>query len=213
MTVVDPVPIEVGRPMVLLRLGYRRPSQVPAKVSGLIEEVMEQGRARLAPKAVHREVAVEAPAADRVILGTTLQVTSRSVHERFARCRTAFVFAATIGPALEEWGQALLDAEELTRALLVDAFGSAAATALGMKIEELASRSFQERGLQATKRYAPGYGDWDLADQAPLLSLLDAGRIGIVLTEDHLMLPAKSISGVVGGAPAGEPSAADSTGS
>lgn len=201
MTIVDPVPIIVGRPMVLLRLGYRRPSQVPAKTGRLIDEVMEQGRARLAPKAIYREVAVAAPEAGVTVIGESLRSNSRSVHDRFARCRTVFVFAATVGPALEDWGHEVLDAGEVTRSLLIDAFGSAAATALGMAIEDLATRHFRDRGLVVTKRYAPGYGDWDLADQAPLLGLLDAARIGIRLTEHHLMLPAKSITGVVGGAP------------
>jgi cobalamin-dependent methionine synthase I len=54
-------------------------------------------------------------------------------------------------------------------------------------------------GLQPTKRYAPGYGDWELSSQTALLSLVDAGRIGIRLTGDFLMIPAKSISGVIGG--------------
>jgi cobalamin-dependent methionine synthase I len=58
---------------------------------------------------------------------------------------------------------------------------------------------FRGRGLQATKRYAPRYGDFELEAQAPLLGLLDAGRIGITLTPEHLMLPAKSVSGLVGG--------------
>ena len=31
VTVLDPLPVEVPRPLVLLRLGYRRPDQVPAR--------------------------------------------------------------------------------------------------------------------------------------------------------------------------------------
>ena len=35
--IVDPLPVQVSRPMVLLRLGYRRPAQVPEKVARLID--------------------------------------------------------------------------------------------------------------------------------------------------------------------------------
>ncbi|HXH27983.1 MAG TPA: hypothetical protein VNL37_02995, partial [Candidatus Polarisedimenticolia bacterium] len=56
--VLDPVPIEVPRPMVLLRLGYRRPSQVPERTARLIAGVMEEGRRLLQPRAIVSEVDV-----------------------------------------------------------------------------------------------------------------------------------------------------------
>ena len=87
----------------------------------------------------------------------------------------------------------------MTRGLLADAFASSAAIALGLEVEKLAARLLASENLVATRRFAPGYGDWSLADQAPLCALLDAARIGIALTEDFLMLPAKSITGVIGG--------------
>ena len=91
----------------------------------------------------------------------------------------------------------------MTRSLLADAYGSAAAIALGLALEEAVARECAPLGLQATKRTAPGYGDFDLEAQRPLVDLLDAASIGITLTEDFLMLPAKSISGVLGGRPPG----------
>ena len=81
----------------------------------------------------------------------------------------------------------------------MDAYGSAAAIALGLALEEAVARECAPLGLQATKRTAPGYGDFDLEAQRPLVDLLDAASIGITLTEEFLMLPAKSISGVLGG--------------
>jgi hypothetical protein len=197
--VLDPLPITVARPMVLMRLGYRRPDQVPEKTSRMIGEVMEQGRALLAPRAIYGEFDVSTSPPDRIEIGGAIRSSSRSLRERLAGCRTAVLFAATIGPALEDWGTELLRAEETTRALLVDAFASSAAIILGTEVEKVVERRLAEAGLSATKRYAPGYGDWDLADQTPLFTLLDAGRIGIALTGDHLMLPAKSVSGIIGG--------------
>ena len=196
---VDPLPVQVARPMVLLRLGYRRPSQVPEKITRLIDEIMERGRSLLEPKAVWSEVEVTAPEPGLVVLGGAVRTRSRSVHDRFSTCRTAAVFAATIGPGIDRLGHEWMEAGEMTRALLIDAYGSSAATALGLELELVVAVAFEAKGLEVTKRYAPGYGDWDLGDQAPLLSLLDVASIGVTLTEDHLMLPAKSISGVIGG--------------
>jgi hypothetical protein len=200
--VLDPVPLEVARPMVLLRLGYRRPSQVPDRTARMIAEVEERGRALLAPRAVLAEAAVAAGGGTVALGGDRLRSTSRSLGERLEGCRIAVLFAATIGEALEAWGRELLDAGQMARSLLVDAYASSAAILLGTEIETIVTRRFAARGLAAGKRYAPGYGDWDLEDQTPLCALVGAGRIGIRVTAEHLMVPAKSISGVIGGRPA-----------
>jgi len=133
------------------------------------------------------------------VVGGALRSPSRSLAERLDGCARAELFAATIGPALEDWTRTLNDAGELTRALLADAYGSSAAIALGTSIEIAVAAEFRALGLTPTKRYAPGYGDFELEAQAPLIALVDAARIGIELTPEHLMLPGKSISGVIGG--------------
>jgi len=50
-----------------------------------------------------------------------------------------------------------------------------------------------------TFRFSPGYGDVPLDLQKQLLDVLGAGRrIGLTLTPQYLMMPQKSISGIVG---------------
>jgi cobalamin-dependent methionine synthase I len=197
--VANPLPVEVSRPMVLLRLGYRRPAQVPERSARLIDEIMEAGRALLRPRAIYGIFDAQTLEPDVSLVGGTLRSASRSLHERLHGCRRALLFAATIGDEVETWCRSLLQEGQMTRGLLADAFASSAAIALGLEVETVAARALAEEGLTATKRYAPGYGDWSLESQAPLHALLDASRIGITLTEDYLMLPAKSISGVIGG--------------
>jgi len=197
--IVDPLPIEVPRPMVLIRLGYRHTSQIPEKTSLMIDEVIGRGRALLSPKAIYGVVGVSTPDPGVTEIAGAIRSSSGSLRERLGGCARAVVFAATVGPGVEVWGRELMDSGEMTRGLLADAFASSAAITLGLEVEKIAGRRLAEEGLSATRRYAPGYGDWDLADQTPLLSLLDAGRIGITLTEDHLMIPTKSISGIIGG--------------
>ena len=197
--IVDPLPVRVSRPMVLLRLGYRRPAQVPERTARLIDEIIEKGRGLLTSRSVYGLFDAVTPEPGVSLIGGTLRSTSRSLHERLAGCRRAVLFAATVGPGVENWARELMERGEMTRGLLADAFASSAAIALGLELETIAAQALSEEGLKPTRRYAPGYGDWSLADQAPLHHLLGAERIGIALTEDFLMLPAKSISGVIGG--------------
>jgi hypothetical protein len=197
--VADPQPIEVSRPMVLMRLGYRRPAQVPERTGRLIDEIMDRGRSLLRPRAIYGTFDASTAEPGTSVIGGLIRASSTSLHDRLHGCRRAFLFAATIGPEVETWCHDLMQDGQTTRGLLADAFASSAAIALGLEVEGIAVGVLAEEGLGATKRYAPGYGDWSLADQAPLCALLDAGRIGIALTEDFLMLPAKSITGVIGG--------------
>src|SRR5260370_164325 len=97
MRVADPLPIAVSRPMVLMRLGYRRPAQVPERTARLIAEVMEKGTGLLKPRAVYGMVDAATPEAGVTVLGDALRVASASLHERLRDCRRAVLFAATIG--------------------------------------------------------------------------------------------------------------------
>ncbi len=199
--IIDPVSIMVSRPMVLLRLGYRRPSQVPSRSASRIEEVMERGCTMLAPRAVCARCTVRHPEEGTIEIDGVLRTSSRSLVERLHDCSEAVIFVATIGAEMEEWVAELSSTEKMTLSLIADAYASAAAIELGMVLETLLGEWLVEDGLVPGRRFAPGYGDWNLAAQTPLLRRLDAGRIGISLTEGDLMQPAKSISGVVGGRP------------
>jgi hypothetical protein len=198
MRLFDPLPIDVPRPLVLLRLGYRHSGQVPEKTARLLDEVIAHGQPLLAPRGICGTFEVTKDR-EMTVVGGALRSPSRSLAERLDGCARAVLFAATIGSALEDWIRSLNDSGELTRALLADAYGSSAAIALGTSLEMAVASDFRALGLTPTKRYAPGYGDFELEAQAPLIALVEAGRIGITLTPEHLMLPGKSISGVIGG--------------
>ncbi len=55
------------------------------------------------------------------------------------------------------------------------------------------------RGMNVTKRFSPGYADFPLAFQKYLLDRLKAKeKIGIMLSDNYLMIPMKSITAVIG---------------
>lgn len=95
----------------------------------------------------------------------------------------------------------------LHRMIAIDAvdaliYGSACTDLVERAADVLETRIVSEagrRGLYANYRYSPGYGDFDLAIQGPFIKTLDAGRqLGITVTDDNLLIPAKSITAVVG---------------
>ena len=53
-------------------------------------------------------------------------------------------------------------------------------------------------GLKTTNRYSPGYCGWHVSEQQKLFSLLPDSFCDITLTESSLMMPIKSVSGIIG---------------
>ncbi len=54
------------------------------------------------------------------------------------------------------------------------------------------------KGLHVTNRYSPGYCGWSVAEQGMLFSFLPKNFCDIRLTESSLMIPLKSVSGIIG---------------
>ena len=53
--------------------------------------------------------------------------------------------------------------------------------------------------LNVTKRFSPGYGDFPIEFQQYLLKRVSAKEnLGIILSDDYLMIPTKSITAVIG---------------
>jgi hypothetical protein len=172
---------------------------VPPRTSELLETIIGQGSALLAPRAVCVHSPINETSAGEVAIGELLTTSSRSLAGGLAGCREAWLFAATLGPAVDAWIEELSAADEITRTLLADAYAGAAAIQLGLEMETLLGRRLRAAGLVPGRRCAPGYGDWELSAQHPLLRHLEAGRIGITLSEDGMMAPLKSVSGLIGG--------------
>lgn len=107
----------------------------------------------------------------------------------------AYIMCITAGAALADAVKAHSAEGDTTRALVVDAVGSEL-------VEEAADEvcRYIERtaAVSLTKRFSPGYGDWDLSGQAELDKALNISRIGVTLNEAFLMTPEKTITAVAG---------------
>ncbi len=107
------------------------------------------------------------------------------------------LFAATIGPGVEEKAREAFARGEPFAGTVLDALGSTLAEGAARAVGEAAGRLLGEGGPdRVVRRYHSGYGDWNLSGQADLFRALDPGRIGISLTETFLMVPEKSVAGL-----------------
>ncbi len=191
-----PLKIEIFRKNVLHLLGYRRKNAFPPpEVESQLNRELTLGAELLRFKGIYRKFAA-VHREGKVALDNGYVIPSAKFAHWVQGCPFVYLFAVTAGPLFAERTAQLLDREQISAAMIADAVGSAAAEACA----ETASKFIAELepGSRLTKRYSPGYGDWDVADNRNFLTHIDAGQIGVTLSPGGLMIPEKSISAAIG---------------
>ena len=144
----------------------------------LLNEATEKAERLIVPKGIYTY------AAGRDLPGSTIFASL----DRMAFC------VCTIGPALEAEVTRLSAAGEILKAVALDAIGSVAAEAAAAAVNARIAAEAAREGLKTSCRASPGYGDWDVREQAALFALVPGGRIGVNLSETFMMSPRKSVS-------------------
>ncbi len=110
----------------------------------------------------------------------------------------AAVFAVSIGSGIDNWSRKFFEEDEPLAGYIADLIGSEIAEALADWLEAKIAAHALELGTKHSNRYSPGYCDWSVAEQHKLFSLLPDNFCGVRLNNSGLMVPQKSISGIVG---------------
>lgn len=109
------------------------------------------------------------------------------------------VFVCTIGKGVTEQYKRFTEENEPLKAYFADMLGSIAVEkAMDIFQQQLLEKLLQTKGYAISNRYSPGYCGWLLKEQIKLFELMGDNTCDIRLTDSCLMLPAKSISGVIG---------------
>ncbi|MDH5478531.1 MAG: hypothetical protein OEY50_09375 [Nitrospinota bacterium] len=124
--------------------------------------------------------------------------TGKDMVNLLGQCPQATVLAVTIGDGLETEVERLDKAGDITEAYLLEMVGGLMADYMADRVDERIESSIQRAGFDRTMRYSPGYGDWPLERQPLLARIVEAERIGITVTQSHIMIPRKSVSAVIG---------------
>ncbi|MBN1791204.1 MAG: hypothetical protein JW830_11945 [Bacteroidales bacterium] len=111
--------------------------------------------------------------------------------------RVAF-FVGTCGDAVELLSKQLMKDGHSLEGLIVDLIGSEIAEDVADFVHKKIEEDMGADGLKVTNRYSPGYCKWPVSDQQQLFHLLRDNTCGVQLTGSSLMLPIKSVSGIVG---------------
>ena len=175
--VFDRIDVTIGPEAVLKQLGYPCADSASAKFRKHIEVEL--------PEALQL---IEPTGAYLLVNGT-----GGPKLELFAGAEKMVLALATAGPAIEARAGSLVNAQHGASGLIVDAVGTLAAEKAADFIESRIREDFTRQGWHVSRRYSPGYCDWDIKAQKELLACFP-DTLGIELTDSCLMLPEKSLS-------------------
>lgn len=121
------------------------------------------------------------------------------IIERQLRGSEAYaLFVCTAGLAFEQFQQQLKRENDMVRVFIADALGSVIAEKCADRMEETLQQSIDKLGWHHTNRFSPGYCGWHVSQQQLLFPLFEGNTCGVHLTDSSLMMPIKSVSGIIG---------------
>jgi len=169
------------------------------KLARILKVTLALGERIIEPAAVYATFGMEPPTGAMVHLESArLSLKSRDVASLLSSCDRATLLAATIGGPITSETERLMSERRMTEAMILDAFGSEAVEALVDILCSRLEREAEGAGIAPTRRFSPGYGDWDLNVQPDLLRAVGADRIGIRANEAFILVPEKSVTAIMG---------------
>lgn len=190
--------IQIPKSQVLHHLGYPKKHSKRIPFSSLIDECVKEAQHLIDPRYLCTLETVSVVLNPVTLIRDSLALESQVLADLLDRCSSVVVFVATVGERLETTAHKLAEEESLMRSYILDAIGSAAVEQVVEHVQKVAARLARSQGLMASRRFSPGHCDWDIRQQRALFELADGGQVGVHLTDLGLMVPRKSVSGVIG---------------
>lgn len=108
------------------------------------------------------------------------------------------LFVCTSGLEFETYQHRLKEQGDMVRVFIADALGSVIAEKCADQMEKALQESIDKLGWKHTNRFSPGYCGWHVSQQQLLFPLFQGHTCGVKLTDSSLMIPIKSVSGIIG---------------
>lgn len=169
-------------------------------VASLIDEALHEAEKISEIKAEYRffdEVAFNSEEKS-ICLGDQNFNVGKIVFGQIKKSESAALFLCTAGPGIGLRSKEAMHGGDLLAGYIFDVTGSEIVEAATDLVQEDLRKSAEAEGLKITNRYSPGYCGWNVAEQHRLFSLMPDNFCGINLSSSALMIPEKSVSGIIG---------------
>ena len=190
--------LDIDRQQVLTRIGFDEGYQPSARIASLVNDYIENYHDFLSPSYTYVIRDIISVEGTHVNIEDSITFESEVIAKLLKRCQKVAIFVLTIGNHLEDMVTYLSENGLVLQATVLDAIGSGATENMADYVEKKIKRIANTEGLVISRRFSPGYCDWEVAQQKLVFKALNSEPTGIRLTESCLMIPKKSVSGVIG---------------
>ena len=190
--------IDINRQQVLHNIGYGTNCKLSARIASLIDEYVENAYHLIDPSYSCVIRNIKLVQGSRVVIEGSIAFRSEVIARLLEQCHKAAVFLVTIGNHLEETAYRLAEDGLILQATVLDAIGSVAVERVADFVQGRIGEIANDQGLVISQRFSPGYCDWEIGQPKMVFWAVNSASIGIRLTERCLMIPRKSISGIIG---------------
>jgi len=193
----------MNRQRVLRDIGYAPDSKPSSRMEALVNDYIENAHQFISPSFSYVVRDIELVKGSSVILEGSIIFESGVIARLLEQCKKVAMFVLTIGNYLEDTAARLAQDGLVLQSAVLDAIGSDAAERLADSVEDQISEVAHNQGFTISRRFSPGYCDWDVSQQKMVFQVMKGDCAGVHLTDGCLMLPRKSISGIIGIGPCG----------
>jgi len=122
---------------------------------------------------------------------------SKIVITQFKNASAFALFICTAGSEILQHSKEVSKNGDPLLGFVFDVIGSVTVEKATDKIQKSLETECQKLGLCISDRYSPGYCEWSVSEQQMLFALMPENFCGVSLSESSLMLPIKSVSGII----------------
>ncbi len=191
MEVLGEIPFELDIGTLLVGLHLQQDSNEAKELKALVEAIRPYAK----PKALYKVSYIEDRRDDNIrIDGVTF--TSRVLRTNLDKVERIFPFVVTCGREIDELN---LSCDDFLKAFWLDQIKEVTLYSACRYLNDYLNRKY---ALSKTSSMSPGSGDvtvWPIEQQRALFSLFGDVKelIGVELTDSFLMIPIKSVSGII----------------
>lgn len=192
--------ISCSRKTILGAMGYLKETEVPEPVAKALDEILTIADKLFSLRGgymIRTDIGVDNKRKMLTSHGETF-LTKQIVTHQLRNSEQLAWFLFTAGNRVTEYSKKLNQEGDSIKGYVTDIVANEMVEAAMDKIQDDLRISMNDKGLNITNRYSPGYCNWDIAEQRKLFKVFPEEFLDVKLSESCLMIPVKSISGVIG---------------
>lgn len=196
--------LDIDTQQVLHHIGYDNDGEPSARIESLVKEYADNICHLIEPSYSYVIRDIKSVRGSRVFIEGSVTFRSNVIARLLKQCQKVAVFVVTIGSRLGDVVRQLSKDGLIVQAAVLDTIGSDAAETLANVVQDIMGKQAEAEGLGISQRFSPGYCDWKVSQQKTVFRAMGGDTSGVRLTDGCLMVPQKSISGIIGIGPRSE---------